>query len=317
MNFATNLIAVLSFNDTNSRLATLLRKLYFAFGYNTTFPVNIMLTLGVISPYVLFQAARQDFSGLSWVATVGITLLAAYCYNLIYIVNDYIDHDKDILLRTPKQSAMHVLGKHYLPIVLGCFAAVIGVASLLSPSLFFPLVGYCLVLCGLSLLHSNFQSTKLLTVFLERFVKFCAPLWLVLIVTNSDDVQMMFAGALLIYPLGYTLDYAYRGYIRDRLSLNQSVRFIVYAAYYGVLSGLLMLDRVQDNVPLKLDPMLTFIGLFAATSLVSGIIANYLPFRFLDATYAPRVALEKRRLLTYGLIQTILLGIGGIYALAR
>ncbi len=317
MNIVSNIIGVLSFDNTDNRVSKILRQLYFALGYNTTFPVNVMLTLGVLSPYVLFQANRHDLSVVEFSAAVVITLLSTYCYNLIYIVNDYIDHDKDILLRTPKQSALQVLGQHYLFIVLSCFAAIIGAASLLWPSLLMPLVGYSLALAGLSSLHSKFQNIKLLTIFIERFTKFCAPLWLILIVTGSDDARMMFAGALLIYPFGYTMDYAYRGYIRDRLKLHQSIRFIIYAIYGITVAGLFALDNSQNGIPLALSPLASFIGIYTAASLLSAVIAARLPFNFLDSNYSPHVAWEKRRLLAYGLVQTTLLVIGGIYAIYR
>lgn len=315
MSIANNIIAVLSFNDTSSGASKLLRKIYFSLAYNTTFPVNLMLTLGAISPLILFQAVQHDLTMAEFLSAVSVTFLATYCYNLIYIVNDYIDHDKDMLLSTPKQSALQVLGENYLQIVLGTFVVVIGVASLLVPGLLVPLICYSLALAGLSVLHSNFQNIKLVSIFIERFAKFCAPLWLVLIITGNDDVGLMLAGALIVYPLSYTQDYAYRGYIRDRLKLAQSLRFLVYAVYFALVIGLLNIDAVQERAPLTLNAFAAFIGIYAAGCLIAEAVARFYPFRFLDANYNSHVAWEKRRLLAFGLVQAAILACGAVYAI--
>lgn len=314
MNPLSLVIGVLSFNDTGGRLSAVLRKLYFAIGYNTTFPVNAMLALGSMSPYVVYLAWHGTLTWASYVAAFGITLISAYFYNLIYIVNDVIDRRKDERLNIPKQTARHVLGEHYLGWLVAAYAAVILIAGLAWPHLALPLAAYGLVLMAISVVHSHAGKYKTLTIFVERWAKFCAPFFLVYAAVGGAPVRIMLIGAMAVYPLGFTLDYAYAGYLRDRLKLGGWWRWLLYGLYWLAVLALVQSDPDHDEILFSLRELYVYIIIYFTTVTLTNILAASVPFRFLDGRYPAKVAGEKRRLLTYGLIQLMIALLGAVYA---
>lgn len=292
----------------------LLSKSLYAVIYNTTFVVNLMLTMGVVSPFAIIQLARHNLPASDLFQAILIMFVTTYCYNVVYIINDFIDRRKDAALNIPKFTAYHRIGKYYLYAVTSCFTGIILYFYQLVPVLIVPVSLYVLTLSALSLVHSQLQSSKLVTIFLERFAKFFAPLVMVYLGTGNETILPMIMATLLLFPLSHTMDYAYRGYISERLDRMSSIRFVVYSSYYCAVLVAFILAYTHQLHGFDITASLTFIIVYGVTSISSDVIATKLPLRFLDNRYVPHVANEKRRLLAYGFIQVIILIIGGIYA---
>ncbi len=304
---------------------TLAYRLYFAVAYNTTVGVNMLLALGAIAPYVVLRLATDGISPGGVALAISLTLLVTYCYTLVYVVNDYLDCDKDLMLGIPKHTARHVLGRHYLLATLGCFTAILGVSLLIWPQLAPLLIGYCALLACLSVLHSRLQTAKGLTLFAERLLKFVMPLVAVYAATGKTMLAPYIIAALIIFPWSFMAHYGYKGYFRDRLGQPDYLRFIIYIGYYSLLAICLgagidyLLDSDQSAVLLVnyILPAMEYIFVYTVFAWLSLWLAAHLPLRALDKSYPKSVATEKRWLVTYGLVQTSALLLGGIYDLLR
>ena len=308
-----NLIGALSFNDATSEHGTWLRKLYFAVAYNTALPINAMVALGSITPYLFYLMITGQLTASRYVVTVIITLLSAFSYGLIYVVNDYIDRRKDVLQAIPKQSARHVLGRYYLLEVAVVHLTLITVGSLVWSQLLLPLISYDILLIVMSVVHSYAGKAKALTIFVERFCKFCAAYGLIYLVTLDPVVKVMMLSALIVYPLGFTLDYAYRGYLRDRLKINTRWRFGLYACYWTIVAIIAVIFQTR----VVAIPVLTYVVTYYALIVFTAGLARVLPYNFLNGRYNDHVAGEKRRLLTYGGLQLVVVLLGGLYVIFR
>ncbi len=313
MNILNSLIGTLSFAETNNRFAAFFRRGYFAVAYNTTFPVNLMLALGSMSPYLVILMLQGETRLRAYIAPVVITLISAYFYNIIYIVNDIIDRRKDSLLKIPKQTARHVLGNGYLYYLAASYLVLMIGISLIWHRLFLSLLGYSVLLAVLSAMHSHAGRGKVITVFIERFAKFCSPFAFMLLALHKPELQMMLVGSLCAYPLGFTFDYAYKGYLRDRLGRRGHARYWLYAAYWTLVALVvgIIFSRLTINGWLFGGYLLIYFSTIALTNLLTYI----LPLGFLDNRYLARVVHEKRRLLTYGLIQLGLIIAALMYAI--
>jgi len=317
MSLLDQVVSTLSFDDTAGRSAAALRRLYFGIAYNTMLPVNLMLALGSMTPYLVFLALHGQLTFGAWAAGVTMTVVSAYFYQLIYIVNDLFDRKKDERLAIPKQTARHVNGEGYLTGLAISYVAVVTAASLVWHNLLGPLVGYGLSLMALSVVHSKAGKLKWLTIFTERWAKFCSPLALTYLATGTSTAKFMLAGALVVYPLGFTLDYAYHGYLRDRLHMRSYARWWLYAVYWLLAgAGILAAGRGSDTAAALAAFDLYLMIYFLAVTLAY-ILADAIKFGFLNEHYPVRVAAEKRLILTYGLMQLMMVVAGAVYVAVK
>ena len=295
-----------------------LRRAFFVVCYNTTFIANALFALGSATPYLVHAGLTSRLSPVLAGKVVAAVFLSTYSYSLIYIVNDFIDRRKDERLGIPKQTARHVLGDWYLW-WLGCgyavvFAAVFAVWRQVTVAL----AAYAAGLILLSVAHSNAGRLKLLTIFIERWAKFCSPLLLLCVSGSGAEVGAMLAGAVIAYPLGFMSDYALKGYLQGRLKLSASWRWGLYATYWPLAAGALVglaggWKAAEAALPAVGEYELTYVSIVALTY----GLARVWRLGFLDRRYTPTVMTEKRQLLSYGLIQVIIIGMGAIYAAVR
>jgi 4-hydroxybenzoate polyprenyltransferase len=313
----STLVGAISFDDSGHQLGRWLRRVFFSVCYNTTFIANALFAVGATTPFLVYAAVTGTVSAALVVKTLAAVLLSTGAYSLIYIVNDFIDRAKDERLGIPKQTARHVLGERYL----WWLALVYGVAVAVSLALWWQLgvawVAYAAGMTVLSLAHSKARRLKLLTVFVERWAKFCAPLILLCAAGGGPGTGPMLAGAVIAYPLGFMADYSLKGYMEGRLALTAAWRWYVYAAYWLVAAVTLVSvaggwTQVAADGPKVGVYELFYFGVMALTY----AIARVWRLGFLDDRYPPVVAREKRQLLSYGLIQVLVI-IGACCAAVR
>jgi hypothetical protein len=314
MNLIAAIIGALSFGETGGRAGSLARKAYFAVAYNTMFPVNAKVALGSVTPYLAVLWAAHQLSWATLIPAVVITAVSAYFYGLIYIVNDLIDRRKDQRLSIPKLNARHVLGEGYLAKLAAGYVLVTALCSLAWPRLGWPLTGYGVALMALSAVHSYAGKWKALTIFVERWAKFCSPLALLAVATAAPQAVAALVAAMLVYPLGFTLDYAYQGYLRDRLKMSSQARFGLYGAYWALVAGTVTAVVPAGAVVSALPVAGLYALVYFLTVSFSNRLAEALPLGFLDAHYEVPVALEKRRYVAYGLVQLSIIAMGVAYA---
>ena len=312
MNLLGTIIGILSFNETESRITAFVQRAYFILGYNTTFPVNAIIALGGVLPYMLYLIAVGDLSPTRYLGMLLITLFSAYAYTLIYIVNDIVDRHKDRLLSIPKQSARHVVGSNYIGYAALTYLTVVLIIELSYRPLFWPAVGYSLLLIGLSLVHSYSKRTKVLTIFIERFLKFISPLGLIAFTYGGTMLTTALVAAAFIYPMGFTLDYAFSGYLRERIKKSPLWRYPIYGLYWLMLAIVVL----SSPIVLRWSGFALYIVIYFALTAAANTIAKSLSLHGLQHRYEAHVALEKSRLIGYAGLMAIIVILGGIYVVA-
>lgn len=290
-----------------------LKQAMFAFSYNTTSLVNMMMTIGVLAPYVIIGAVLGEITGFEVLEATAITLLATYCYLLVYVVNDYLDRKKDAADGSRKVTANHLFGKWSLVIVLSVFAAIIAGTEILWPRLQIYTPLYCIGLVVLSYIHSVSKRTKLLTVFLERLAKFIVPLVFIQHGIGGHVLEPVIVAALVMFPFSFMFDYTFLGYLRDRLKLDPRWRYAMYGVYYVLLGFGLAITNEFAVISYGLTIVIAYICIYLGLNAVSDLLAYLLPLGRIDRRYEPVVAHEKRRLIAYALVQAVAIIVGGLY----
>lgn len=289
-----------------------LKQTYFGLWYNTTAAVNMIFALGSVVPYIWYLTLTGKINAFNLLSSLAMVLLTVYLYGLVYIINDYMDGNKDKLRKTPKFTAKHVLGKYFIVLWLSLFVAVIVMIWLFLSKILIPALLYAAVLATLSVIHSKFGRIKLLTIFVERWLKLCSPLLFIWLLTGSLTAKLMAAGIMLVLPFSLMFDHSYKGYLHDRLGINPRWRFFVYSFYW------LMLISVWSIINIPVGNMGWGIWYSVEFLLIIGLssaLAYYQPFGFLYAKYSRDVATEKQKLLVYALLNIILVAIGSLYVL--
>ena len=318
MNPVNTIVGAISFDDTGNSLSLWLQRSFFAVFYNTTFIANALFAAGGSAPYLVHAGLAGSLTLALVGKVVAAVLLSTYSYGLIYIVNDIIDRSKDERLEIPKQTARHVLGDRYLwwtgvGYVL-IFAAVFAVWRQLAVAL----AAYAASLMVLSVAHSKARRFKLFTIFMERWAKFCSPLILLCAAGSGGGVGPMLAGAVIAYPFGFMSDYALRGYLRGRLKSPIAWRWVLYLAYWPLAAvALVGLAGGWKAAAAALPTVGAYEIIYFSIVALTYSLARVWHLGFLDRRYTPVVAAEKRQLLVYGMIQFIIIGIGGIYGAVR
>lgn len=318
MNPVSIIVETIGFDDTGSQLGPWLRRVFFAVCYNTTFIANALFAAGSTAPYLVHAGLTGSLTLLLVGKIVAAVLLSTYAYSLIYIVNDFIDRAKDERLGTPKLTARHVLGEQYLWWLGFGYAVVLAAVFVVWRPLVVALVAYAAGLLLLSVAHSTAGRLKLLTIFIERWAKFCAPLILLCATGSGAAAGAILAGAVIAYPLSFMSDYALKGYLQGRLSLPTAWRWGLYAAYWPLAAGVLVgLAGGWKPAVSALPPVGAYELIYFSVIVLTYGLARVWRLGFLDRRYPPVVATEKRQLLSYGLVLLIIIGLGAIYAGVR
>jgi hypothetical protein len=290
------------------------RKLYYGAAYNIQFPINLSYAFGSLTPY-LFLVGSHGGAGMRHMITAAtITILTTYSYTPTYVLNDWIDRHKDSRLGIPKFTARHTIGMAWF---LGLFAALYSVGlwavSLIHPSLPWYMIGYLGVICLLALVHSLKPRFKYLTIFIQRFLKFCAPWGFIYIAMPHDITTAFFIGSLLVYPVSFSMDQAYRGYFRDRLHRPEAQRFIVYGAYWLLVAAVTIkgfgLLTLKDLVP----GIAVYLSFYLATWLAAYGLAAAM-YRLLHPSTQSPVQLQRYRLISFSAVQILMLLAGFVIA---
>jgi hypothetical protein len=318
MNPVNTIVGAISFDDTGSQFGLWLRRAFFAVCYNTTFIANALFAAGSTTPYLVQAGLTRSLTPVLASKLVAAVLLSTYSYSLVYIVNDFIDRRKDERLGIPKQTARHVLGDQYLWWLGFGYAVVLAAVFAAWRQLAIALVAYAAGLMLLSVAHSNARRLKLFTIFIERWAKFCSPLILLCVAGGTAEAGAMLAGAIIAYPLSFKSDYALKGYLQGRLKLSAAWRWGLYAAYWPLAAGALVgLAGGWKAAAAALPTVGTYEIIYFSIVVLTYCLARVWRLGFLDHRYTPVVATEKRQLLSYGLIQVIIVGMGAIYAGVR
>ena len=289
-------------------------KLYFGTAYNTTVGVNILMMLGVISPVIVLTALCERNSLTEVISLTALTIVTTYWYMIIYLVNDSLDYEKDVKLGIPKQTAQSVLGSSGIPLVLITFGLVLAGAVLAWPKLAMLAPAYCIFLIGLSAAHTLSHRAKIYTIFIERWCKHIMPLMIGAAATSESMLVAATAAVIVGYPAMFMTDYTLQGYLRDRLHLPANRRWHIYALYYAAVAGTALLWLPSHCSPTLLAGIAAYAVIYAGLMLTARSIAPRLPLSRVDAAYPSKTAHEKRQLISYGLMQAVIILAMSIYA---
>lgn len=244
---------------TPKAVRTLVRSSYFAVWYNTTSAVNTMLAMGSVTPYVLYLSWRGELTVSKLNLAVVATFLSTYCYSVIYVINDYMDRSKDLELGIPKFTSRDVLGSTYWLIYTICYIIILAIVALTWSPAFVPMLGYSVALVILSAVHSRWAKIKSLTLFLVRALKFTSPLGLIVAATGELHAINCLIGSAIAYPIGFNVDYAYRGYFRDRLKQPPTKRYGLYCLYWLSIF-LVVVGIYRANLEILFAPVVFYLG---------------------------------------------------------
>jgi hypothetical protein len=305
----STIVGAISFDDSGGhQLGRCLRRAFFSICYNTTFVANALFAAGSTTPFLLYAGFHGRLSPLLVTKAAAAVLFSTYAYSLIYIVNDFVDRSKDERLGIPKQTARHVLGDRYLWwLALGYVVALAAIVAIWQPA-GISWVAYAAGLIVLSLAHSKARGLKLLTIFVERWAKFCAPLILLWAAGGGPEAGPMLAGAAIAYPLGFMADYALKGYLQERLKLPGGWRWRMYLVYWLLAAAsLVSLAGGWKSAAADLPAVGMYELIYFGIVILTYVVARVWRLGFLDHRYNPVVATEKRKLLSYGLIQGLII----------
>ena len=314
MDLVSTIVGAISFDDSGHQLGRWLRRAFFSACYNTTFIANALFAAGSTTPFLLYAGFHGTLGPLLVIKALAVVLLTTYAYSLIYIVNDIIDRRKDERLEIPKQTARQVLGERYLWWLALGYAAAVAVVFALWRQAGIPWLAYSAGLVVLSLAHSTARRLRLLTIVVERWAKLCSPLIALCVAGVRPGATTMLAGAVIAFPLGFMSDYALKGYLEERLKLPGAWRWRIYLAYWLLAAVSLVSLAGGWHPAAAASPSVGLYELIYFSMVVlTYLVARVWRLGFLDRRYDPVVAREKRQLLSYGLIQGLVI-VGAVCA---
>lgn len=290
----------------------LFKTLAYAVGYNVQLPVNLIYAFGSLSPYIVYAAATNGLGAIPHLATLAlIVAVTTYCYVPTYIINDWFDQAKDKAKGIRKTHAAGLYGwaaasMAYLTVITAAIVFIWWINTQLAVSL----LVYLAAICALALVHTLVHRTKVITIFIQRFFKFCAPWIMIYIAMPHGVTQLFLVGALAVYPTSFMMDHAYKGYFRDRLKISPKLRLWVYAGYWLMVLAVVKLLfepawHVVDGQVLKSVALYVcfYYGLVATARLLS----DY----FIAGSARLRTQghhnYERSNIMAYGLVQLAVL----------
>ncbi len=214
-----------------------LKNVAYAISYNIQLPVNLIYAFGSLSPYIVYATATHGLGAIPHLAGIAlIVIVTTYCYVPTYLINDWFDRAKDKASGIKKYHAAGIFGwaaasTIYLTVIAGALLLTWWINQQLAASLLI----YLAIICTLALVHTLVRRTKVLTIFIQRFLKFCGP-WIMIYVAMPQTITELFLiGALIVYPTSFMMDHAYKGYFRDRLKISPVRRLWVYGSYWTLV----------------------------------------------------------------------------------
>lgn len=209
--------SILSINH----LIKLVWKILLAIAYNTnTLIVNPRIYLEFLIPFLII---KEELSLLIILAYI----VSLYIYNIVYMINDYIDYGSDIILRRQKRSFTHVFEKNFaIPMISAIIVIFFGVL------LFgYHLIPIIIIMAFLAYLHSKYYSLKPITILILRFFRISLPSLILLRIQPSFKDLLLYS--LSVFPI-YNIK-SYIGYLRLK-GLNQTKFGIILSIMTSAIS---------------------------------------------------------------------------------
>jgi len=221
--------------------------------YNTnTAVVNPTVYLKFLLPFLLLGGKFSWVVGLAYI-------VALYIYNIVYIVNDYIDYARDMAEKRQKKSFAHLYGENFTQpalwtaLVVGTGAVLLGWQTVLS---------LALVALILGVVHSKVRGLKPVTFLLLRLFRITMPALLLL--PYEPVFRNLLMLSLAVFPL-----YNLKSYIEYAELKRFNPKPGIFASV--VLSGV-AIYLFKQNVELLLKYSALFLILLGAVKAVSRVL---------------------------------------------
>lgn len=290
----------------------LLKTVAYAIGYNIQLPVNLIYAFGSLSPYIIYAAAVNGLGAIPHLGALAmIVVVTTYCYIPTYIINDWFDQAKDQATGIKK---FHAAGIYGWAVASAIYLTVISSALVLTwwlnRRLAAGLLIYLAIICVLALVHTLSQRTKVFTIFLQRFLKFCGP-WIMIYVAMPQQITELFLiGSLAVYPMSFMMDHAYNGYFRDRLKISPQRRYWVYTGYWSLvfLAIKYLLEPAWHIADLQvLQTMGLYICFYFGLAATAHLLSDFVISGSAKLRTKGSHNYERSNIIAYGLVQLVIL----------
>jgi hypothetical protein len=216
-------------------------KAYLIMFYNTNFLLNVSILLTLLLPLFFIKIIRNDLDDRFIASSLFVIFSYAFFYNVIYIINDIIDQKKD---RAQKNYKLNIFSesdvdkKSYFLSYLACVSFLLLMTYEFYHASFLISLGYFCILAFVSVIHSNFQKVKIVTLYVERWMRLCLPFLAIRSLTH--DSLNYFLTVCLFAPI--MINGGYRHYVTKKLKLDVKYGYLMHAIYFGCFISIFILS---------------------------------------------------------------------------
>ncbi len=251
--------------------------------YNTnTMIVNPIIYLRFLIPYLLYLTLlHNDIINFHTVLhSIFIMVALLLLYNVTYIINDYYDYEKDLLIGRRKRSFVYIISAEFKSIFIIHFLEIASLLmicmALYDHTVADMLLILYLVLIILSIIHSKIYPAKCFTFLVLRYIRvFSLPFFLCLL--DYPFSKEFLIETLIIFPLwNYG---SYLDYLRTKNLIGNINGIIRFLSLLFLISPLLLALYEVLLFHLNIYTLITLTILTIALAFSLNIIKRYNPLR--------------------------------------
>lgn len=279
-----------------------IQKIYLYVFYNTNFILNIVALISLSIPLFLTIFLQKELF-LVFNSTIYLFTITTFLYNIVYISNDLLDYRKDKENETYKFSVFSKLDLNpfiYSIVYIGFLCSMIYIYSNIFRGSIIIFILYSSLLFFISIIHSKIKKLKIITLFIERFLRLVIPFYILSLFIENLYIEEYLKFLLISFPL--IIDSSYRRYIKSKLNISEKNRFFIYLFYF-----LILIILNQSNLFLRIDIIFEYLFFLCSLQFFIYIISNLFKFKFLTNMYNKDIAEKNRFLIEFIILVPIII----------
>jgi hypothetical protein len=289
-------------NLIDSGIVGQVQKIYLYVFYNTNFILNIVALTSLSTPLFLTIFLQKELF-LVFNSTMYLFIITTFLYNIVYISNDLFDYRKDKENKTYKFSVFSKMDLNpflYSILYIGFLWSIIYIYSNIFIGSINILILYSSLLFFISIIHSKIKKLKIITLFIERFLRLVIPFYILSLFIENIYIDEYFKFVLIFFPL--IIDSSYRRYIKSKLNISEKNRFFIYLFYF-----LILMILNQSNLFLRIDLMFKYLAFLCSFQFFIYISSNSFKFKFLTNMYNKDIDEKNRFLIEFIILVPIII----------
>jgi|GEM_PF-911578 len=289
-------------NLIDSGIVRQVQKIYLYVFYNTNFILNIIALTSLSIPLFLTIFLQKEFF-LVFNSTMYLFIITTFLYNIVYISNDLLDYRKDKENKTYKFSVFSKIDLNpfvYSILYIGFLWGMIYIYSNIFRGTIDIFILYSGLLFFISIIHSKIKKLKIITLFIERFLRLVIPFYILSLFIENMYIEEYFKFVLISFPL--IIDSSYRRYIKSKLNMSEKNRFFIYLFYF-----LILMILNQSNLFLRIDIMFKYLVFLCSFQFFIYISSNLFKFKFLTNMYNKDLTEKNRFLIEFIILVPIII----------